>query len=120
MYYFAATVSILMQDLLDELIELFADLVMNSEPGSRHLYYPSLDSLAFLADCQSRPSLSPGAGRLAERRLLTLGEFLAGLASRGPREQRSFPEACRVVAERGLQARCQEMSRAIRALADGS
>src|SRR4051794_38124922 len=29
-----------MQDILDELIELFADLVMNSEPGSRHLYYP--------------------------------------------------------------------------------
>jgi hypothetical protein len=109
-----------MQDILDELIELFADLVMNSEPGSRHLYYPSLDSLAFLADCQSRPLGRPGAARLAERRLLKIGDFLAELASRGPRAQRSYPEACRVVAERGLQARCQELSRAIEALTDGS
>jgi hypothetical protein len=109
-----------MQDILDELIELFADLVMNSEPGSRHLYYPSLDSLAFLADCQSRPFGTPGAARLAERRLLTLSDFLAELASRGPRAERSFPEACRVVADRGLQARCRELSRAIEALADGN
>jgi hypothetical protein len=109
-----------MQDILDELIELFADLVMNSEPGSRHLYYPSLDSLAFLADSRPRPFPSPGGPRLAERGLLKIGDFLAEVASRGPRAQRSFPEACRVVAERGLQARCRELSRAIEALADGN
>lgn len=109
-----------MQDVLRELIELFADLVVNSEPGSRHLYYPSLDSLAFLADYQSRPHLTPGGPRLAVRRLLKIGEFLTELASREPSAQRSFPEACRVVVERGLQARCQELNRAIQALVDGN
>jgi hypothetical protein len=108
-----------MQDVVHELTELFANLVMGSEIGSRHLYYPFLDSLAFLADYQSRPLHTPGRPRLAERRLLKIGDFLAELASRGPRAQRNFPEACRVVAERGLQTRCQELSRSIQALVDG-
>ena len=89
-----------MKDVVHELTELFANLVMGSEIGPRHLYYPFLDSLAFLADYQSRPLHTPGRPRLAERRLLKIGDFLAELASRGPRAQRNFPEACRVVAER--------------------
>ncbi len=101
--------SFAMEDLLDDLVELFTDIVGQCQQDSRHLYYPLIESLSILVHARSRPGEAATETGQLRRSRMTVGEFLTGLASETCWARQRYPEACRVVTEHGLQKRCAEL-----------